>query len=144
MSDELINYKISKYGLFINMNKYNNQCEIFHSTHICNSLDDCKNKLIDYLVLQFNNLYIDFPLDILDFEYIYLNQNYINTNIFNYSIFHEDQWIHPWEHQDIYTDVLNKLHENDINDYEKNVNEYLSESEQGNVDSEEGNIDSEQ
>ena len=118
-----LNNKLSKYGLVININKYNSYCEIKHTTYICNSIDDCKNKLIDLLVLEFNNLHIDFPLDILDFEYIFLKQNYINTNVFNYMIFFDNEWIHPWEHQDIYTDVLDKLFENSIQDCQKeNIN----------------------
>jgi hypothetical protein len=114
INDEL---KILKYGLIINLNKYNSFCEIIHKTFICDNLEDCKNQLINFLIDEFKDLNIDFPLELNEFEYIILNQNYINTNIFNYMIFYDDKWITPWELDDIYTELLEKIHELDIKNF---------------------------
>jgi hypothetical protein len=127
--------KKSKFALIINLNKFNTYCEINHTKYICDSLEECKIKLIDYLVSEFKNLNIDFPFDILDFEYIYLNQNYINTNSFNYMIFSDNLWINPWDNQDIYSEVIDKIHIIEINECEKNqLNnaEYFNESDSDN------------
>lgn len=103
-----------KYGLIINLNKYNSFCEIIHKTFIFDTLEDCKNQLINFLINEFKDLNIDFPLELNDFEYIILNQNYINTNMFNYMIFYDNKWITPWELDDIYNEILEKIHELDI------------------------------
>ena len=112
-----------KYGLIINLNKYNTYCEIIHKTFICESIEECRNELINFLVSELNVLNIDFPLEFSDFEYIWLKQNYINTNIFNYMIFSNNIWSSPWELDDIYTDVLDKIHDYEIANFNPDEDE---------------------
>jgi len=98
-------------ALIIIINKYLSQ-EIL--TYNMNNIDEAKNKLISILVDKFKNLNIDFPLFLSDLEYIWFNEESIELPIFTYKIF-DDKWTNPWEEQEIYTDVLDKLHEIEIN-----------------------------
>jgi hypothetical protein len=59
-------------------------------------------------------------LDLIDFEYIWFKEQYVKTNAFVYQIYHNDKWSEPWDTQDIYEDVLEK-----IQDYEnKNIPDF--------------------
>ena len=98
-------------GLIIIINKYLSQ-EIL--TFNFASIDEARDKLISVLIDKFKNLNIDFPLLLSDLEYIWFNEESIDLPIFSYKIF-DDIWTNPWEEQDIYSDVLDKLHEIEIN-----------------------------
>ena len=98
-------------GLFINFIKYNNSFNFENYTFICSDLNDAKQTLLNFLTKEFLYLKIDFPLLLEDFEYIFLKNEYINTNVFTYKIFINNTWEEPWELQDIYTDVLDILQE---------------------------------
>lgn len=78
------------------------------TTYTCDSLDDAKNKLIERLVSVFS-INIDYPFDFVDFEYQWFEQQYINSNAFYYKIFIEGKWESPWEEQEIYSDVLDRI-----------------------------------
>ena len=97
-------------GLIIIINKYSSQETL---TFNLKSIDEAKDKLITILVDNFKHLNIDFPLDISDLEYTWFNEEYNNLSIFTYKIYNND-WITPWDEQDIYTDVLDKLYELEI------------------------------
>lgn len=98
-------------GLSITFIKYCNHFKIFNEYLICDDIDQAKEKLIDYIVKQIQYKNIDFPLDFDNFEYIWLDNNYIDGNMINYKIFIENKWIEPWDLQEIYSDVLNKIEE---------------------------------
>ena len=98
-------------GLIIIINKYLSQ-ELL--TFNLASIDEAKDKLISVLIDKFKNLNIDFPLLLSDLEYLWFNEEAIDLPIFSYKIF-DDIWTNPWEEQDIYSDVLDKLHEIEIN-----------------------------
>ena len=98
-------------GLIIVINKYLSQ-EIL--TFNFNSIDEAKNKLISILIDKFKNLNIDFPLLLSDLEYLWFNEESLDLPIFTYKIF-DDTWTNPWDDQEIYSDVLDKLHEIEIN-----------------------------
>lgn len=102
-------------GLFIIINKFTHYFETIHHTTTGTTLDNIKEQLINYLAKQFNSLNIDFPLELCDFEYIWFKQQYVLCNAFNYKIFYQNNWIEPWELEDIYTDVLDKMLEEDTN-----------------------------
>ena len=70
-----------------------------------NDLDNCKKLLIEYLASLLKNINIDFPDDILDFEYIWFQQTFMESSFFSYNVDSEE----PWEYQDIYEEVLEKL-----------------------------------
>jgi hypothetical protein len=97
-------------GLIIVINKYSSQETL---TFNLKSIDEAKDKLITILVDNFKHLNVDFPLDISDFEYTWFNEESSNLPIFTYKIYNND-WITPWDEQDIYTDVLEKLYELEI------------------------------
>jgi len=108
---------MNKIGLIVNINKYKHYFETSNATFVCDTFDNIKEKLINHLVLHFGNLNIDYPMDLTDFEYIWFNQNYVNTNAFSYFIFSQSdqsaKWSQPWELQEIYDDFLDKMVEKD-------------------------------
>jgi hypothetical protein len=69
------------------------------------NLDSCKKLLIEYLASLLKNINIDFPDDILDFEYIWFQQTFMESSFFSYDVDNEE----PWEYQEIYEEVLEKL-----------------------------------
>ena len=88
------------------------------------SLNEIQKELINFLALEFNKLQIDFPLNLNEFESIWFDFYSMNhlDYIFNYNIYDSErsEWITPWELQDIYNDILEKilyLEEHDGNDY---------------------------
>jgi len=95
--------------------KFKNNFDVTTKNFICDNLDDAKNKLIDYLVSEFEHLKLNFPLEFTDFEYLWLNQQYISCDMLNYKLFINNQWEEPWDLQDIYSDVIDKLMEKDMN-----------------------------
>jgi hypothetical protein len=102
-------------GLIITINKYNNCFSHDIFTFNLNSIDDVKDKLISTLVDAFKELNIDFPLELLDFEYIWFDSQYTKLPVFTYKIY-DNSWLENiWDDQDIYTDVLSKLYELEIN-----------------------------
>ena len=129
---------MSSYGLIITINKYIKYFETIKQTFVCNSLEECKYKMIEFIANQFTFLNIDFPLELNDFEYIWFEQNYTQLNVFSYTIFTnftktiskgEEPFTEdlekiyysskmdnePWELQDIYYEVIEKIHELEIN-----------------------------
>ncbi len=100
---------MNKIGLVITINKYKHYFETNQITCICETMDEAKDKLVEYLANEFSILNIDFPLDLADFEHLWFHQQYVNTNSFYYKLFMEGVWHEPWDHQDIYSDVLNKM-----------------------------------
>ncbi len=102
---------MNKVGLIVTINKYNHWFETMQTSYVCDDIEDAKNTLVDYLVQQFRNLNIDYPLDLSDFEYLWFKQQYVNTNAFYYKLFMENIWCEPWDQQDIYSEVLDKMFE---------------------------------
>ena len=96
-------------GLVVNIFKINHNFDTSNATFVCESLDDSKDKLINYLISQLGNLNIDYPMDLTEFENIWFKQNYVNTNAFNYFIFQDGKWIQPWELNEIYDEFLDKM-----------------------------------
>ena len=101
-------------GLIITINKYNNCFSHDTVTFNLNTIDDVKDKLISTLVDAFKELNIDFPLELSDFEYIWFDSQYTKLPIFMYKIYNNLWLENIWDEQDIYTDVLSKMHELEI------------------------------
>lgn len=100
-------------GLVVNIFKFNHNFDTSNATFVCESLEDVKKNLINYLISQLGNLNIDYPMDLTEFENIWFKQNYVNTNAFNYFVFHDNKWSQPWELHEIYDEFLDKMIEND-------------------------------
>jgi len=102
-------------------------------TFICNSLDECKNKLIINLK---NNIYknIDYPLDVDDFVTNYwYNDKSMDNDFFDYQIFLNNEWIMPWTIQELYDIVINIINQVDIQNSiynDKNYYDYSSDTEE--------------
>ena len=90
-----------------------NKTNIIEKTFSTIDLDQAKKELINYLALEFNKLYIDFPLDLNEFECIWIEKQSMDNfdNVFNYNIFDSSSgiWKKPWELQEIYNDILDKI-----------------------------------
>ena len=97
---------MSKIGLIVTINKID---ESVQTTFICSTLNECYIELINHIAKIFNILYIDFPINLEDFEYIWFKQEYTKNNSFVYSVFENNKWINPWTYEDIYSDVLTKM-----------------------------------
>jgi hypothetical protein len=109
-------------GLIITINKYNSWFSSNTETFTFNTLEDVQKKLVSYLsdILIDNNL--DFPQELEDFEYLWFNENYVNSPFFNYRLFNDNIWSQPWDNQDIYSLVLDniiKLQQDKNIDYEQ-------------------------
>lgn len=104
---------MDKIGLIVTVNKFKHHFETNQTTWSCESIDDAKNKLVEFLAKELSSLNIDYPFDLSDFEYIWFDKQYVNTNVFYYKLFMEGQWREPWDHQDIYSDVLDKMLEHE-------------------------------
>ena len=119
-------------GLSITFIKYTKRFEILNEYLICDNIDQAKEKIIDYIVKQIQYINIDFPLEFENFEYIWFENNYINTNMINYKLFINNDWIEPWDLQELYTDVLDKLQEK-IYATEINFSELFEETNEDNA-----------
>jgi hypothetical protein len=105
---------MSKIGLIITINKFTTYFESNTYTFVYDSVNDARNKLVEILVENFKYINIDFPNNLVDFEYIWFKQQYVNVNSFNYKVFLDNRWVEPWDSDDIYDDVLVKLEEYEI------------------------------
>lgn len=103
------------YALIVFVNKFVNTFETKQQTFICSSIEETKDKLINYLSNEFSCMNIDYPLELADFEFYWFGEKYVNTNSFYYKIFANDIWSEPWDSQEIYNDVLDKMHEIELN-----------------------------
>ena len=101
---------MTKIGLIVTINKYKNHFASSTSTIVCTTIEEARIELIKYIVAHFSLLNIDFPLDYDDFEFIWFNENYVGANAFTYRLYHDNNWIEPWSHQEIYDDVLVAMH----------------------------------
>jgi hypothetical protein len=111
---------MNKIALVLTINKYFTYFETQTIYNIYDSLEIAKQSLIDIIFSNFKYLNIDYPSDLIDFEYIWFKEQYVKTNAFVYQICYNDKWSEPWDPQDIYDDVLEK-----IQDYEnKNVPDF--------------------
>ena len=107
-------YKMNKVGLIVTINKYKTYFSSIQTSIVCDSIDDAYTELIKYIVAHLTPLYIDFPLELVDFENIWFNQTYVNADAFTYKLFHNNKWEEPWTQQEIYDDALEVMlaHEN--------------------------------
>jgi len=111
---------MNKFALVLTINKYSTYFETQTIYNIYDSLEIAKQSLIDIIFSNFKNINIDYPTDLIDFEYLWFKEQYVKTNAFVYQLCYNDKWSEPWDPQDIYDDVLEK-----IQDYEnKNVPDF--------------------
>lgn len=100
-------------------------------TFVCDTLDDCKNKLIINLK---NIIYkqINYPVDVDDFVTNYWhNDSAMDNEFFDYQIFIDNKWSKPWTLQELYEIVTNIINQVDIQNSiynNKNYYDYCSDS----------------
>lgn len=115
-------------GLIVTINKFIQPTKYLRShtsTVLCKSMDEAYNELINYLCSHFESLNIDFPLDYDEFELLWFNREYVDSKIFIYKIF-TNKWIEPWDYQDIYDSVLERMLKYE-NDHPPNLDELYEE-----------------
>jgi len=135
---------MNKIGLIITINKFNNWFETIQTTFVSNTIDDAKNDLIEFLASHFKNLNIDYPLDLNDFEYLWFKQQYVNANSFYYKLFIDGIWSEPWDNQDIYSDVMDKIFEQETENPPDFTNLYGEPDPDENINDKFGGIESDQ
>ena len=81
---------------------------------IFDNLDECLNKII-ITVKDHINKKINYPVDLDEFTNIHWYENNVmNNEVFDYYIFINNEWKQPWTLQEIYEDVVDIIHKNDI------------------------------
>lgn len=105
---------MSQIGLIITINRFTSYFESNTYTSVFENIDEARNKLVSILVENFKYLNIDFPNNLVDFEYQWFKQQYVKANAFTYKIFSNGIWTEPWDYDDVYDDVLVKLEEYEI------------------------------
>lgn len=103
------------------------------TTFVCNTLEECQNKLIVNLK---NIIYrqIDYPTDVDDFvgNYWYID-NSMDNEFFDYQLFIDNKWTKPWTLQELYEIVTNIIVQVDIQNSiynNKNYYDYCSDSDE--------------
>lgn len=102
---------MEKTALVITINKFTSYFESNNYYTLHDSESDAKKHLEQVLVDNFKHLNIDFPDNLVDFEYQWFKQQYVKANSFSYKLFFSGKWSEPWDYDDIYDDVLVKLEE---------------------------------
>lgn len=105
---------MSNIGLIVTINRFTQFFESQFFAFTLNTLEDAYNKFISLLVDKFKNINIDFPDNLLDFEYEWFKRQYVKCNAFSYKIFMDNKWSEPWDCDDIYNDMLIKMEEYEI------------------------------
>ena len=99
-------------------------------TYVCDTFEDCQNKLIVNLKNIINKK-IDYPEDVDDFSTNYWYNDYAMDNeFFDYNLYHNNQWVKPWTLQELYDDVINIINQVDIQDSIYNDNNYYDNEEE--------------
>jgi hypothetical protein len=102
---------MSKIGLIVIINKYNNFNKYFQNiikTFELSSLDETRTKLVEYLAEELNKEEIDFPIELDDLRFKWFNETYTDCDIFNYKVY-DNNFTEPWDLQDIYSDVYDLM-----------------------------------
>ena len=97
---------MNKIGLSLTINKYSTYYESINQFLLFDTVDNARRELINILVSHYKKLNINYPLQLIDFEYEIFNQSYVKADAFVYKIFQDNKWEEPWETQEIYDDVI--------------------------------------
>ena len=81
---------MNKFALVLTINKYSTYFETQTIYNIYDSLEIAKQALIDIIFSNFKYLNIDYPTDLIDFEYIWFKEQYVKTNAFVYQIYYNE------------------------------------------------------
>ena len=100
---------MNKVALSLTINKFTTYFEAIHCFLIFDTLENAKTELVNILVSHYKKLQINYPHDLEDFDYIVFNYQYVKAESFIYKIYYNDKWDEPWENQDIYNDVIEKI-----------------------------------
>ena len=100
---------MNQIGLSLTINKFTTYFESTPYFLMFDTLENTRNELINILVTHFKKLHINYPSELSEFEYELFNHQYVKTDAFVYKIYQNNRWEEPWEPQDIYDDVIDKI-----------------------------------
>lgn len=100
---------MNKIALSLTINKFINHFESIPYFLIFETLDHAKLEIINILVTHYKKLHVNYPHELSEFEYELFSQNYVKADAFVYKIYHNDRWDEPWETQDIYDEVIERI-----------------------------------
>lgn len=100
---------MSKIALSLTVNKFISHFESISYYLTFDTLENVKTEIINILVTHYKKLHINYPHNLVDFEYEIFNQQYVKADTFNYKIYYNDKWEEPWENQDLYDEVIEKI-----------------------------------
>lgn len=113
-------------GLYLNITKFKSFYETIPYFLIVPTIEIAKQEILKILSTYFKVLNIDYPLEFHEFEFIWFNQQYINVSAFSYKLFINNKWEEPWELQELYNDILEIMHDEEI----KLINESVQDDEE--------------
>ena len=134
---------MNKLGLIININGYNNKFFNFEKTFICNDLNHAHLILLNYLSSNLNILNIDYPLNFDELDYYWFDGNNIDAKIFSYKIFDNTKWIEPWDYDELYSEILEIMNKQEIDeapDFSKLYSENEDNDNDNNINNDDNNI----
>jgi hypothetical protein len=100
---------MNKIALSLTVNKFTSYFESISYFLTFDTLENTKNGMINILINHFKKIHINYPHNLIDFEYELFNQNYVKSDAFIYKIFKNNNWEEPWDTQDIYEEVIEKI-----------------------------------
>ncbi len=75
----------------------------------CKTIEECYNMIVINIKNNITMI-IDYPDSVDEFAVLYWN----NNNVFNYSVFTNNEWKQPWTYQDIYESAIEIIHTIDL------------------------------
>lgn len=112
------------FQIIIIINNFFPYIKQFKTVEYYNTIDECKEYLINYISDNFKTLNIDFPLTLEEFEYIWFDNNRAEADAFLYTIIplnenrdnYKLSWNEPWTLDEVYSLILDKMYIDEVND----------------------------
>jgi hypothetical protein len=102
------------------------------TTYVCESLEDCQNKLIVNIKNKILKK-VEYPPDLETFALTaWYNEYNMENYIYDYQIFLDNKWQKPWSLEELYESVIEIIHQVDLQNSiynDKNYYDYCSDDE---------------
>lgn len=112
------------------------------TTYKCETLEECYDKLVINIKKEILTK-IDYPDTLDEFtNLIWYSTNTINNPIFDYHLFHNNEWIKPWSSEEIYDSIIELINKLDIQEAlfnKQNYDNYDEDSDSEEIDNQDNN-----
>lgn len=96
-------------GLSLTINKFTTFYESTPHFIMVDSQESARKEIINILNTHYKKFHIDFPSDLSEFEHEVFGHTYVHADAFVYKLFINNKWEEPWETQDLYDDVIERI-----------------------------------